>query len=415
MKISTKSMDALFFYTVLADILFFPYIRFLGISLSMLLVPLWFLVRFNKIYLDREDLLCFIAIFIAIISLLIGTLVYSDGILLRDGSFSKPFSAFLPNTVIIIFSFLYFIFFKRLILKYRFKINKIIFIYLFFLVSLNTVYFYSQSLFFEIRALWTLSNNVIEVTDIEGIYRFTSTFSDPNNFSVIANAVLAFVLMSEDIKKYYKLLSIPLVFYLLVGSMSNTGFILFSIVLLAFFVKTNFFEIKSKKSIINSFILSSLVILVFIAFVNYIGQTRIGSEAFNRVESNSIDSRIDIWDRVIDVNKILSSALYGDGGLAVIGNQVINPHTGHLHLIYSYGFVFYIIFMSIFFRKRKNKSYFQQLFVICLFLGFTVNVGVYELRFVGVMAILTASLYMKKYDIKGFVSNENRSYNRRIQ
>src|SRR5690606_9913665 len=161
---------------------------------------------------------------------------------------------------------------------------------------------------------------VIEVTDIEGMYRFTSTFSDPNNFSVIANAVLAFVLMSEDIKKYYKLLSIPLVFYLLVGSMSNTGFILFSIVLLASFVNTNFFEIKSKKSIINSFILSSLVILVFIAFVNYIGQTRIGSEAFNRVESNSIDSRIDIWDRVIDVNKILSSALYGDGGLAVIGN-----------------------------------------------------------------------------------------------
>ena len=396
MKIPIKKIDSAFFYIVLIDILFFPYIRFLGVSLSMLLVPIWFIISVKRISLDREDLLCFLAIFCSIVSFIIGIYIYNNGVILRNGDLAPPFSAFLPNTIIIIFSFLYFVFFKRIILKYNFSINKIIALYMLFLVLLNTIYFYDPTLFFKIRANWTLSNNVIEVGEVLSMYRFTSTFSDPNNFATIANATLAFILMNDNINKFYKLTSIPLVFYLLVGAMSNTGFVVFSIILVVFFIRTNFFELKTINSILKNFILSIIAILTFIITFIYVNETSIGSTAFERVESNSLDSRLEIWDRTIDVVKILSSIFYGDGGLAIIDGRVINPHTGHLHLIYNYGVIFYIIFLYVFFRKRQSNSYFNHLFMLSILIGFTVNVGVYELRFVGIMAVLTATLYTNR-------------------
>ena len=66
MKISHKNVDYLFFYIVLADLLFFPYIRVLSISSSMVLVPLWFLIRRKGTYYDKEDMFCLLAIVIAI-------------------------------------------------------------------------------------------------------------------------------------------------------------------------------------------------------------------------------------------------------------------------------------------------------------------------------------------------------------
>lgn len=405
MKIPIKKIDSAFFYIVLIDILFFPYIRFLGVSLSMLLVPIWFVISVKRISLDREDLLCFLAIFCSIVSFIIGIYIHSGGVILRNGDLAPPFSAFLPNTVIIIFSFLYFVFFKRIILKYNFSINKIIALYMLFLILLNTIYFYDPTLFFQIRAIWTLSNNVVEVGEVLSMYRFTSTFSDPNNFATIANATLAFILMNDNINKFYKLTSIPLVFYLLVGAMSNTGFVVFSIILVAFFIRTNFFELKTINSILKNSILSIIAILTFIISFIYVNETSIGSTAFERVESNSLDSRLEIWDRAIDVVKILSSIFYGDGGLVIIDGRVINPHTGHLHLIYSYGVIFYIIFLYVFFRKRQSNSYFNHLFMLSILIGFTVNVGVYELRFVGIMAILTATLYTNRR----LYINENRN------
>ena len=148
-----------------------------------------------------------------------------------------------------------------------------------------------------------------------------------------------------------------------------------------------------------------LPILTFIISFIYVNETSIGFTAFERVESNSLDSRLEIWDRAIDVVKILSSIFYGDGGLVIIDGRVINPHTGHLHLIYSYGVIFYIIFLYVFFRKRQSNSYFNHLFMLSILIGFTVNVGVYELRFVGIMAILTATLYTNRR----LYINENRN------
>lgn len=396
MKVSQEKIDFLFFYAVLADLLFFPYIRSLGISLSMLLVPLWFLIRIKVTYLDKEDVFCLIAIILAVLSYAIGVINYSDVVILGYEGYVSPASAFLPNTAIIIFAFLYFVFFKKLIIKYQFSINKILAFYFFFILVLCSIYFYNFSLFFEIRSFWTLGNTVIQAEELDNTYRFTSTMSDPNNFTTVINAILAFVLMNDSVKSKYKLISIPLTFFYLVGAMSSSGFAIFILVVFVYFIK-NMYEIKSVKSIFTTLVVSFFSIFSFIAIFMYIKDTKIGMVAFDRVESNSLDSRFDIWNNVFNLQKILNSFFYGDGGLAIINNAVINPHSGHLHLIYNYGIIFYVIFLLVFFRIRKNKYYFSHLFMVPIFLGFTVNVGVYELRFVGVMAILTASLYIANY------------------
>lgn len=43
------------------------------------------------------------------------------------------------------------------------------------------------------------------------------------------------------------------------------------------------------------------------------------------------------------------------------------------------------------------------------------NIGFHELKVFGAMFVLTAALYMQKYNNKGLLNNENCSYSRRIQ
>jgi hypothetical protein len=78
------------------------------------------------------------------------------------------------------------------------------------------------------------------------------------------------------------------------------------------------------------------------------------------------------------------------GGTLIIDGVVFSPHNGHLHLIYSYGFIAYAIFIYIFFRKRVNTTWAAYFFLVPLFLIFTMNVGIYEPRFVMLLSLLLA-------------------------
>jgi len=61
-------------------------------------------------------------------------------------------------------------------------------------------------------------------------------------------------------------------------------------------------------------------------------------------------------------------------------------------LIYNYGMISYVVFMYIIFRIRKGTPLEKQFFMVPLLIGFTVNVGIIEPRFVNILALLTAYL-----------------------
>lgn len=371
--------------------MFFPYLRFLSVSLSMLLLPVWFVVRGSTLVNDRDLKLSIIAIFLCVISFLLSFITYQDGFWLRDGSVGGSFNM-AANTAIIIYMLLLYVFFKNLIFKYRIDISNYLIAYLSFILILAAVFYLDPVGYFKVRSIWTMYDNTIEVGEFgNAMYRFTSTLSEPNNLAAIAVSILAYLIL---FKKVFYGLSIGLsilVLGVVFATMSSSGILYFSITMVAFVLNDVFLSRSSKMLVVLKICMMLLfLILVVFAFVMF-KETDVGRIASDRVASNSMDSRYAIWMRSIDFFKIFSSLLWGDGGLVIMAGRQINPHNGHLHLIYSYGVVFYLIFMFVFFGQGFSVLKLSSLFFVILFLCFTINVGIYEFRFAGIMALLVAA------------------------
>lgn len=391
LKISGRSIDKLFFTLVVLDLMFFPYIRFLSLSLSMLLVPIWFVVRGSTLINDRDLRLSVFAIFLCVLSFLLSFAFYQDGFRLRDGSSGGSFDM-LANTVVIIFMFLYYIFFKSLIIKYHIKINNYLISYLVFILLLALIFYLNPVLYFEVRSVWTMYANVIEVGDFSNtMYRFTGTLSEPNNLAAICVSILAFIVLFRKVAYSISVSLVLLVFSVVVATMSTSGMLYFIIIVVAFVVNDLMISVSNKRIVLFKIFLTCLFVFLILSVFLFFQETTVGKVSSDRLEINSMDSRYLIWMRSIDFNKIMTSFLWGDGGLVVMAGRVINPHNGHLHLMYSYGFLFYITFMYMYFAPVFSKPKLSNLFLVPLFLCFTINVGIYELRFAGLMALLVAA------------------------
>src|SRR5690625_1052813 len=176
--------DKLMFYIVIIDILFLPYIRVFSASLSMLLLPIWFLFNIHKFKMTKENLSIGILLTLSLISLIFSY-------------FSLPFNfvtSNIINTAIFIYGLLYYLFFKYNFIKYNFKIDGLLTKYLFFSFLLALIYFLNPATYFNIRTFWSMSGQAITLTDSLSISRFTSILSDPNNASVVLSGVMAFLL-----------------------------------------------------------------------------------------------------------------------------------------------------------------------------------------------------------------------------
>ena len=68
----------------------------------------------------------------------------------------------------------------------------------------------------------------------------------------------------------------------------------------------------------------------------------------------------------------------------------VSPHNGHLYILYSYGLLAYLLFMYVFFRKRKHVRWCEMMFMIPLFICFTINIGLLDARFSFYMAAIIA-------------------------
>ena len=180
-NITISKYDTWLFYIVIIDILFLPYVRILNSSISMLILPLWYIFKMNKIPITKEIKLFFVMIFFVLLSLIFSFLKYPQYI-----------STNITNFIILLYGFLYYFFFEWNLRRNPMSLQMILIIYLIFVFLLSVVYFVNPSRYFYLRSFWTMSGNIIEINSSLLIHRFTSTFSDPNNLAIIINAIIFF-------------------------------------------------------------------------------------------------------------------------------------------------------------------------------------------------------------------------------
>lgn len=387
-NISSVRVDKFIFYLCVFDILFFPYVRILSVSLSMLVLPVWYSFRFNKIRIDNELRISLIAIALISISYL-WALAFQPNMadFLRESSI---------NTGIVLYLFAMYFFFKYCFSNLDISIKFPLVAYVLFGFFLAVIYTIAPSYYFIVRSFWTMSGEVIEFRDFSSMVRYTGTLSDPNNVAVIFCSILSYLLYNEHIGRISCLLLFGMGFLIIGSTMSSTGFIAFSFVLTVTMFTSLNFKSNAKRIFFNIFSL----ILVFTLLISVLPMTtssELGQVSINRVIDNSAGSRIDIWKSIVSLDKIFDSLLIGDGGTIFVDGDAIKPHNGHLYLLFNYGVFSYLVFILIFFRKRMGTTIVQYLCTVPIFLGFTINVGIYEPRFAGIMALLIASCARTRY------------------
>ena len=97
-------------------------------------------------------------------------------------------------------------------------------------------------------------------------------------------------------------------------------------------------------------------------------------------EGNISGSRFDIWVMFLQEKNIFKYLFLGEGTQFFIDGERLMPHSGHLHLIYGYGFIFYLLFCYMFFPFTKAKKKSSIFILLVILVIFTMNTVVGDLR-----------------------------------
>lgn len=280
-----------------------PYLRMFHSSLSMLIVPPWLLFRCKDLRKDIDFQLSVLSLILLVVSFLLSYITYSSGFYLRDGSYGSMFSM-VPNLVIIVYIFLYYNFFKTFLFIYDCRIDRFLEFYLYFVFILAIIFVSDISSYFRIRSFWTMSGNVIETTGLSLVHRFTSTLSDPNNISSLIVSVLAFLIFRGACSSRKKLIYVAITFFIVVGTMSSSGIFLYAFIVSVYLFMRLFSGDGKSNNLLKRVVISVLIVTVLSAVAICFYDSDIGKIVQERVSSNSMDSRYEIWKKILFLTKL---------------------------------------------------------------------------------------------------------------
>lgn len=361
----------------LIDLMFLPYLKPLPIKITMIVVPLYFFINIKKI-LDYEKSIYFIfSIFLMIISILVGFLFNHHNI---------PIATYLTDNFIIFVTMiiaimLYFIVFQKESIdeNNHNKIVKVIEVFMILNFVLAVIYWINPQNYFNLRVIWSYSGGV----DFEHLTtnRFTSIFGDPNNLSPIIILMFLYLFYFSDLSNFKKMIYLIMLVYSTIASLSNTGsvILLFTIgmVLIHSLVKKGLH--KNFKPYLYIAITISLVTIFY--KYNLFSFETILNNFLGRANNYGDDIsglRFKRWSDYISNKNIMLNTFIGFGGNIKDG-KFMKPHNGNLLLIYHFGFIFYIYFITLFFKN--NKVNFKHIIsFLVFFIIFTMNTLVFDFR-----------------------------------
>lgn len=393
------ALDEALFLILVADILFAPFLLPVPVPISFAILPLWiFTLRAapeSRVFVPA----CIGAAFA------LGSYIYG---LDRLTPIDELATERMANTAIVIFMFgAYTMMMTTRMRSFR-PVATLLRIYLIFLFTLALIFFVNPGTYFAIRSFWSFSESVEFASELNILTRFTGTMSDPNNLAVSTCAVAALLVFYQESKVWLNLIALTMTAVIVVASMSVTGVICYAILAAAYILASNL-------PTLTRLALLFAATITGIAVFYVIRDTEVFRLATERVMDSDADSRFSRWATAMDMNKFISSLVIGDGGTIFVNNFEYRPHNGHIHLAYSFGLICYLAFMLVFFRIPRLGQWRHYLFLAILFIGFTVNVGIYEHRFAGVWVILmvvyhrmTAASHIKRPNRSGSAAKRRR-------
>lgn len=385
-KISKKSIEILLFHIVVCDILFFPYMSIIATTYTQFVVFIWFLLKKPKCFNLVEYKAYFVFLFLAVTSTVLSVFIlpHWDYVFGLKENIKRLFQFSMGLS--------YYFFFYYCFKNYILSLRK----YLIFFILVTTlwaiIYYYNFNLYIDLKQIFNSKDAFLSITDDSYIYRFSYIWSDPNNIGYTIVGVFFVLVYYEKFSISVNVLILCFILFVLLMVMSS-GSWLSLLLLLPFLLYLLFVDFYKQSSLMKTTILLLLVpLFIYVAYelVLNIIQADVAIHSVERLESNSGDSRFRIWKTALSTHNLLFYLFFGTGFQFYVGNRSFSTHSGHLMLMYSYGVIAYLIYMYLVFRKRRGFSYFSYLWIIPFFICFTINIGIGEQKFVGVLYLLIA-------------------------
>lgn len=390
----TNKWDYYVFLFALIDTLFLPYFWLVSVPLSLPVVIYWSIKRYNHIRVLNEFKLIKIMFLLMTFSTIIGSIIQPHNIYENCVFLIKYYYIFM----------LYLLFRSRLNSK-DISLKKILLVFVFFVLIMAIVYYYDKNLYQSFKIIWNYKSNVFVSSRYIGLvgYRYSFIWMDPNNIGYMLTAVVMYLFTNEKTSFFTKIVLITSLGVVLIATMSNGSILAVMISLCVYLLVWIFtrllrakvrFRVSINPVNVALFYITILLIIYFIPKIPNLLETTTAVEAFERFESNSGDSRFKIWTDIIKNISIPDYFLYsilGKGGVTLVGQREIAPHNGHLYWILGYGLVSYLIFMYIVFRKRRNTPLIKYIWIVPVFIGFTINTMIGEMKLFGLIMLLVAS------------------------
>jgi hypothetical protein len=387
------NFDTIVFYACIIDILFLPYIWFFTTNYSLIILSLWVLKKYKSVAYGKEFKLFLLFTILMLLSTIISFIIFPAQI-----DETQVWVENIKRFLQYITCFLYYFFFSYYFNHYYVSIKKPLLFFVFFGVILAVIYNMNMSLFTNIKAIWfnkdAFSQIYLESKDY--MMRYNFIWTDPNNPAYAFVAVVTFLICNEKSNILMTVILIFSLIFLLISAMSSGAVLSFAIVclLITMLILTKSLitpsKIFKKVRLRHIIIISMAIVLLFILYSQFLSflQSDVALESIERMQTNTGETRFEIWQSILKSENLLKYVLFGTGATVIVDGQVRATHSGHLYLIIGYGFIAYFIFMYIVFRKRKQTTWLSYVFIVPLFIGFTINTIIGEQKFLILIFIL---------------------------
>ena len=375
-------------YFTFVDILFAPYMLVLATTYSQFFVLGWFFVKKEKKIISKEvKYYYYILVFI-----LIGCFI---------SLFTIPYDVdyyFIDNIkrgLNLWMGLSYYFFFYHIFKSTDESIRKWLVAVVVYITLWGVLYYMSSEYFFNLKNVFSPHDAMLADKDM-GFFRFNFIWTDPNNVGYALVGVLSFLIIDKKVNNILLMGLILMSLFCMMLLMSG-GTLIVAAVVLSISLIIRIIKVKSMFDFVSLVILILVSIYLFLYHSDVLINSEVGEAFQNRMESKIEhgDTRGEIYLNLLDSKNILLYLFIGEGSNIFVGDERYSPHNGHLMFIFAFGMICYIVYMLLVFRKAKSTLWIDYLPIVAFLVGFTVNIGIGELKFAAILYMLVAFIRVR--------------------
>ena len=288
-------------------------------------------------------------------------------------------------------SFGVYFFYKDYFKNHTISINKIIVLFIIYVAIFATIYRLFPAKYAIYKFYITPSDNhTMRYLANRVLYRFNYLWVDPNNVAYLTAGISGWYLFNTKNKETTKIILLILSIYIVLCTQSIGGLTMLIIICILYILysimKSVQLKIKARTIFIGTFLMVSILCLYKFTSIseyienNYIYNIRLRG---NNYTNMSIGGR---GEDIVKSLKYLNPILFMIG----TGNEGFSYEIGHLYWIGMYGIFSYLIFIWIIFRKNKNQTFREYIWILPFFMGFTLNIAIGEFKWLAILFFLLA-------------------------